>query len=525
MILALFGGNTSYLEKIWPRYGPRNRQGYPTVIGWREDWVREALLRECVRQGVWNPLYRMRGPGAWADDQGRLVMHYGDDVQVEGTSHPPGLLDNYIYETGAKWPHPAPQLAAGGPQGVGKLLLDLLQTWKWKRPELFPYLALGHIAASKIGGALTWRPAVWIVGPPGSGKTTLEQKLLSTVYGKDGAIYLTDPSEAGVRQWVRYASLPVIIDELEPGAGQRRTRRVVQLARYAASGGITARGSAGHTPFQFVVRSCFTFSSVYSAPLNAQDRSRIAVLDLAPLNKIAKLPDLDEHKLTVVGQLLTRRMVEQWPRFGQVFANFREAMGRAGHDARACDQYGTLAACMFLALHDGEPIETAVPVEEKARAAILNDLRPDNLGFWLHCFSVEQLAEDNDDQPDHQRCLNHLLGGLVDPRRTGERRTIGQVVEDDIAAAIERALQSSPKGMARGTEIKSQLFDTLGLRLIIEETSDVACELRFEPSCARGELAPRAARGVCRFALGRCGRQWRGGMETGVTPCAGSQGR
>jgi hypothetical protein len=182
-------------------------------------------------------------------------------------------------------------------------------------------------------------------------------------------------------------------------------------------------------------------------------------------------------------------------------------MGEAGHDARACDQYGTLAACMFLALHDGEPIETALPAEEKARAAILDDLRPDDLGFWVHCFSVEQLAEDNDDEPDHQRCLNHLLGTLIDPLHTGERRTIGQIIEDDIAAAIW-AVQNSTKGMPNGTQIKSQLFDTLGLRLVIEETSDVACEWRFEPSL----LVANQHRGLLEVFAGS---PWEGAADSG----------
>jgi adenylate kinase family enzyme len=39
---------------------------------------------------------------------------------------------------------------------------------------------------------------MWLVGPPGSGKTTFEEKLLAAIYGRNGVIRLIDPSEAAV---------------------------------------------------------------------------------------------------------------------------------------------------------------------------------------------------------------------------------------------------------------------------------------------------------------------------------------
>jgi hypothetical protein len=457
-LLALFGGDVAYLEKIWPKLGPPNAQGVHKILGVRYDLVEQCLMLECNRRGPWDPLYRMRGPGAWSDERGRLIMHYGDEVQIEGEAFPPGEIDGHIYESGARWPHPAAELASGGPQGAGALVLGLLQSWRWRR-ACDPYLELGHIAASKIGGALSWRPTVWIIGPPGSGKTTLEQHLLAHLYGRNGVIRLTDSSEAGVRQIARYASLPVIVDELEPGNGRQRVQQVVTLARYAASGGITARGSAGHVAYQFVVRSCYCFSSVYAAPLIAQDRSRISVLELLPLDGAAELPDLGATRIGILGRLLTRRLVEQWPRFPDVFECFRRALRQSGHNARSCDQYGTLAACMFLALHDGEPGETVLPDREREPEAYAEEcqmLRPDDLAFWVHCFPAVQLVEENDDTPDAQRCLDYLLGSLVDPRRAGERRTVGQVLEQDIS----RVVTSGP--------VASELLDTVGLKLIAE---------------------------------------------------------
>jgi hypothetical protein len=460
-LLGLFGGSTGYLEKIWPRLGSPNSQGVPTVLGWRDDLVDQCLMRECIRQGPWDPLHKMRGPGAWADQQRKLILHLGDDLQADGVSYPPGMLDGYVYERGVKWPHPSAELAPGGPQGPAAVLLAKFKTWPWSRPVLDPYLQLGHVAAGKVGGALRWRPSIWLVGPPGSGKTTLEEYLLDPIYGHNGVIRLINPSEAGIRQVIRYSSLPTIVDELEPGTDQRRVQQVVALARYAASGGVTARGSASHTAFQFVIRGCYTFSSVYTPPFTAQDRSRITTLELQPLTEKAELPDLDDTRLRVLGRMLTRRLVEQWPRFPVVFECFAAALRRAGHNARACDQYGTLATCAYLALHDGEPYETPLPEDETAHAEVIRGLKPDDLAFWVHCFPAAGLAAENDEVPDYECCLDYLLGSFVDPRRAGERRTIGQEIEQ----LLEDAADSG--------EVESGLLDSVGLKLLLEECQEL----------------------------------------------------
>ena len=469
-VLALFGGGAAYLEKVWPKYGAPNPQGMLQIIGWRLDVVVQCLMLECNRQGSWNPLRRMRGPGAWSDEQGRLIMHYGDEVQIDGEAHPPGLIQGFVYEAGQKWPHPSAELAPGGSMGPGVLILRLLQRWNWRQCDRDPWLELGHIAAGKIGGALGWRPAVWIVGVPGSGKTTLEERLLEPLYGRDGVLRLIDPSAAGIRQVNRHSSLPTIVDELEAGVGHHKQQQVVMLARYAASGGHTARGTAGHVPHEFTLRCCYTFSSVYAAPLNSQDRSRITILELQPLANTAELPDLEAKRIGDLGRLLTRRLVDQWPRFPGVFECFRQTLRKAGHNARSCDQHGTLAACLFLALHDHEPRQTEVPEDlgelnpeqQKKRADIIAALRPDDLAYWRYCFPATTLVEENDDVPDHQRCLDYLLASLVDPRRAGERRTIGQVIAELV-------------GVATGSgEIASEVLDTIGLKLVMRDVKLVA---------------------------------------------------
>ena len=55
------------------------------------------VLRACERAGVFEP-DRLRGRGAWLDD-GRVVLHLGDRMLVDGAEEAPGdFRSHFIYE-------------------------------------------------------------------------------------------------------------------------------------------------------------------------------------------------------------------------------------------------------------------------------------------------------------------------------------------------------------------------------------------------------------------------------------------
>lgn len=435
LIKGLFGIRTDLLPKHWPRF---NKEG--EVTGWRPELAGEALMKAAAAKGVIDLFDRVRGAGAWLGDDGELILHCGDGVLCNTSWHACGLVGDYVYPAASPKPRPAQTYAAGGSKGPASDLLALLRTWNWRRPEVDPFLLLGWIGAAMLGGALDWRPAMWLTGDKATGKSTL-QEVLRLVFDKGGLFSLADASQAGITQYVGHSSLPVAIDELEPSDDNRRAQAIINLARLAASGGQMARGGSDHVGRQFTIRFCILFSSILVPPLAPQDRSRLAILELDPLGS-TKAPTLSRPKLRALGAALRRRLVDQWQRFPTVLDDYRIALAEAGHSGRGADQYGTLLAMQELLLHDGEHVPADALVE------------------WGEKLQAATIAERGDDLADHERCLNHILTSIVDPYRGGSRRTIAQWIGDAMAGA-----EDQPK-------TANAVLETYGIKVVLEPTGD-----------------------------------------------------
>src|SRR5690606_17311575 len=111
-----------------------------------------------------------------------------------------------------------------------------------------------------LGGALKWRPHVWVTGSTATGKSTLHELLELLFDG--GALHTADATEAGLRQILGQQTLPVFFDELEANEDNRRARAIIGLARLASSGADMHRGGQDHHGHEFTARSCFLFSSI-----------------------------------------------------------------------------------------------------------------------------------------------------------------------------------------------------------------------------------------------------------------------
>lgn len=436
-IQGLFGQRSYLLFEYWPR---RDKHGNTT--GWAPDGAALALMAACSRAGLWDPRERQRGRGAWLGEDGALVLHTGRQVMtfpatrtpyLDQHSVPAGLVGRYVYSAADGVGTPSSDPAPAGPDGPAETLLKLLSSWQWRRGEIDAVLMLGWIGAAMIGGALKWRPAAWLTGGKGTGKSTLHD-VLKLVF--DGALVQTaDTTAAGLYQTLRHQTLPISVDELEAEADNRRANAVIRLARLAASGALMLRGGAEHSSTEFVVRSSFLFSSILIPPLTPQDRSRISVLDLNELAKDAPVPVLDPKTLAALGSQLRRRLIDGWTRLEAVLAHYREALQEAGHSARAADQLGTLLACADVVLFD--------------------DHEPGSAEDWVKGLTSSELAEADDNQRDEERCLAHLLSSPVDVFRGGSRRTIGEWIR--IACGFE--------GLDDEVDAK-RVLGTYGLKLL-----------------------------------------------------------
>lgn len=397
---ALFGGRSDLLMGAWPTWSKGEE---PKVIGWKQEDAAAAMQRACAEKGVWNAFERVRGLGAWPDQDGGVALHCGDAILYGGAWRAPGEIDGYVYPSASRIPKPLDEAPSAAHASE---LLGLLETWKWLRGDLDAYLLLGWICGAMFGGAIDWRPLAWITGDKGTGKSTV-QKLIRHVMGGEGAILQsTDATEASIRQFLMQSTVPVALDELEAEADNRRAHAVIKLARQAASGGVVLRGGADHVGQEFRARSAFLFSSILIPPLLDQDISRIALLELLPLERGETSPSIEARRWGQVGRGLRAQLLSQWDRLQPTLELYRQALHRAGHDARGCDQFGTLLAMADLAM------QASLPDAERCES-------------WASRLSATAIGDQTDQLSDWQRMVAHLMGQHLDMWRGGDRYTLG----------------------------------------------------------------------------------------------------
>lgn len=407
-IQRLFGDRQNYLYWAWPRM---DKNG--AVVSWRAEQVRECLYTAAARKGLWKAVEKVRGLGAWRGRNGELILHLGDYLWSNGKLRRTGEVDGLFYPRrpaiGHPWGAPVPHEDNPAPY-----VLEILQTWNWRRPEVDPFLFLGWLGAAMLGGALPWRPSMFLIGDKAVGKSTL-QEIVKTVLG-DGLISTPDTTPAGIYQRIGNDSLPVAVDELEAEADNRRVMAVVKLARLAASGGVMLRGGQDHQGVEFQARSTFLFSAINRPPLPPQDLSRLAELSIGKLDplKVANAPVLQDPE--EIGPKLLRRLADSWPRFETLYEEYRTALRGGGHDSRGQDTYGTFLTCAHLLLGDEGVDEAGYPME--------------NLMNWGEKLEAASLPEREGARENWRACLEHLLSSRVDAWRGGMRHSVGAMIED-----------------------------------------------------------------------------------------------
>lgn len=413
-VMMLFGHRgIPWLVQEYPQYAAPKGNEPPYVKGFDQTKVQEALIIACSRKELFDPSGRVRGRGAHPGPDGELILHCGNEIWIAGARHlngkpkptesglPTGMVGEHVYPSAPKIKPPALEAA---PVEVGADILQLIRQWRWK-DDVFALLVMGFIVAAPIGGALPWRPHMWIVGPSGAGKSTLHlviRKLMGP-----WALATEDATEAGLRQTLNQDTLAVLFDEFEPSESNKGVMdKVVRLARLASSAGGALRGSTDHKAATFVARSCFLFSSIQYHALEAQDRNRMAIVGLSkipPKSPKVKIPAALED----MGNRVRRRVAEQWHRFADTLAAYQGKMFELGFSAREQDTYGVLLACADLVLHNGVPdpltlTDDSLRVEEYVRM-----LAP----------ALDSSRGESEDQAD--RCLRRLASHRL-PAKGGQ---------------------------------------------------------------------------------------------------------
>jgi hypothetical protein len=449
---ALFAGQWMYLCWAWGRvtYGKKGAQHQEN---YEAEKARRALFDAATLKGPWNMVDNVRGRGAWKGDDGRLILHVGDQLLLDGlTPLALGEHDGKLYPGRPRTPRPAEAAQPAGPESCGRQALDLFGTWNWSRPKLDPRLMLGWTLAAMVGGALDWRPTLFITGDKGTGKSTL-QGTVQAILG-DATVHAVETTAAGIYQVLKQDTLPVTLDELEADANVTKVKAVIELARVASSGGRMLRGGQDHSGRQFDLRCPFMFSAINPPPLQPQDRSRMAILNMKKLGKRKKAKSgIDKTELHQLGRELLRRVADWWPRLPDLLDAMRvrlmdEELGR--HDGRGADTFGTLAAFAHIALSDDMPT-------------------PDELEEWARLLDAGDLAELESTDDNWALCLRHLLQAQPDAFRTYSNKSVGSVLE---SWSLHKLGDSDDNSTG---QVKRRLAD-VGLGLVFEKGSMGAFE-------------------------------------------------
>ncbi len=496
-LIALFGPASDWLEANFPQWSAPKFEGRGAarvevspsrIVGFDQAEAARALIEDCVRRGPFDPTGKMRGRGAHLLPDGGLAVHYGDGLLLAkrrvGTRETSGfdwkdvgLLGRLVFPAAEPIPRPWPKSV---PPAPALALLKLLRTWNWKRELLDPRFLLGWIGGAMLGGALKWRPNIWLTGGKGTGKSTLNgrDEVMHQLFG-DGVFRTGNASAAAIRQSLKNSTVPVLFDELEASEDNRRVNEVIELARVASSGDVMHRGGQDHQAHEFTIRSAFQFSSINIPPLQPQDRSRLAILELkpfapgtAPLDIAGVLAEARFADLAEVGRQLQRRMLDGWHRLEATKAKFHEALAAKGHVSRACDQFGTLLACADLLLNDEIPDD-----EEVAE--------------WAERCAPDRMAEISEATADESACLNHIMTSMVQARGGDEREMLGTWIGRAVASAIAPLLNPESGPGDRSAERLQQW----GLKLVNPvwhaEQRDVS-----------GETTRKAGWGTAQFVSG-----------------------
>ncbi|WP_062222231.1 hypothetical protein [Aureimonas sp. D3] len=459
VLARLFGRRLNYAYWAWPaKASPgkdENGDPLPAVVKRLErDKAVACLIAEGDRKGLFDPKDRVRGRGGWRDKSGRFIWHSGGSLWTVDRNtlveEEPGESEGHLYtkapEVQVPWGEPVTLATSPAHR-----LLKQLQTWSWGRPTIDPILFLGWFATAYMGGALAWRPIVFTTGGAGVGKSTLHgiiQRLFDT------SLHATaDTTAAGIYQRVKQDSLPVTVDELENKPGSTKATAVIELARLAASGARLYRGGADHEGVDFQARSSFLFSAINPPPLGVQDKSRMAILNLSRLdaNKKAMSLDMFEHD----GRMILRQVMDGFVDFDtKLLPEWKRALHDNGLDARAQDTYGTLLAAAQMLLGDEAMCEAGLDVTEMTR-----------VGEMI----ADATADDRAEQTDNwQACIEHLLASTIDAWRSGERPTIGGVIEDlqqrDVGLVFSEA-QSRLKAAGLGLKDRGKCCEGYALAI------------------------------------------------------------
>jgi hypothetical protein len=397
---------------------------YPKGDEGAVNWLKAAsdLMEDCRDQGKFD-FRKVRGLGCWMH-KGGVVVHLGDRLWHEGREIPLNAFeadDRHIYELQTICPSPSLEPATDAECAK---LLAASGCLQWRDASSAVFFA-GAMSILRICGALKWRPMVWLTGSTGTGKSTLMERVVQNIAGRDGIYILGNTTEAGIRQRIKASAQPVIYDEAETTDKRSSTRMqaVLELIRQASSDSAAQilKGTADGRGHAYKINAMFVLSSIQVNLKNAQDLNRFTVLELnrgepgnwPEVNR--KLSNVDEQ----LGNKIYARMLLHYATLKHNQEVFEECIAEIA-DRRTAQQYSVLLAGYSM-LSSVEKIEHAVAAELVKTLGVFGAIKEEKHDteqeneclHWLKS-SMVRISISNDKQEIDMGMLIQKASGNVD---------------------------------------------------------------------------------------------------------------
>ena len=211
--------------------------------------------------------------GAMRLPDGKVVFHLGDRLLTEGRETDLNAEGSHVWLSG-------PPLDLGSPARADKPkdIARAVMRYRWASPDDGRRF-LGWIVSAIIGGALEWRPHLWLTAPATTGKTWLFDNVLKPLMGGLMEV-IANATAASLARYTGNSSLPIGIDEAEPSS--EWVIGLLDELRVASSAvGVRIRSDAHGGVVKHSARFSAILSSTVAPNLAKADASRITEIGLS----------------------------------------------------------------------------------------------------------------------------------------------------------------------------------------------------------------------------------------------------
>ena len=230
------------------------------------------IIKLADERGQYNPSLT-RGRGAIRITDNKIAYHLGDRILIDGQECPFDDGSTFMWLT-----EPRMDLGDAATDRQVAAIARAVLDYRWASEDDGRKF-LGWIVAAMVGGALEWRPHLWLTSPAGTGKTWLFDNVLLKLLG-NAMPSLADTTPAGLARFVGASSLPIVIDEAEPT--HPWVVNLLDTLRAASSGAGARLRADAHGGYD-IQQSRFSaiLSSTISPNLPKADATRIAEIGLS----------------------------------------------------------------------------------------------------------------------------------------------------------------------------------------------------------------------------------------------------